>query len=289
MNRSSNKVLGEITEFFNSEGVTSPEAKSLHILSKCTQQDYSKIRADRCVVYESQYREALSMAKKHVCEGVPIQYLTNQAPFRYLDLYVDERVLIPRPESEMIVDIVKFYLKEHNVVNPLIADIGTGSGAIAISFAYELDKCEVVASDISKQAIEVATINADKYQVGEHISFLECDCLSGFEYFQHSRNHFDCIVSNPPYIPTPVYLSLDSSVKDNEPRVALDGGEDGLVVFDKILEQCKWMINDRGLFVFELHETCLESAAIRAKEAGLANVSIIKDLTGRDRFLVALG
>ncbi len=289
MDRRSNIVLGEITSYLSSSNVVSADRVALLILSKCTNESIANIRLEKFLVTQENYEKSWSLAKKLVEDHIPVQYLLGEASFRYLDLYVDDRVLIPRPESEMLVDIVKFFIEQNDIKNPLIADIGTGSGNLAISFAHEIESCEVVASDISAGAIEVAQRNAKKYGVEKKISFLECDCLAEFKYFQHSRNHFDCIVSNPPYIPTSVCKKLDRSIKDREPTVALDGGEDGLDVFRKILRKCRWMVREGGLFAFELHETTLDASASIAEKAGLSKVSIISDLAGKERFLVALG
>ena len=289
MGGNANTVLAELTALLSRENVESPVSIAKLILTDRTGYSNAELIVDDVYITQEQYIEVKRVANAVAFDRVPVQYALNQASFRYLDLCVDERVLIPRPESEMIVDIAKFYLQENNIERPLIADIGTGSGALAISFAHEIEDCEVVASDISSEALQVARANAEYYSLLDKITFLECDCLSSFEYFQHSRNHFDCIVSNPPYIPTKVYEKLDSLVIDNEPRIALDGGLDGLDIFRKILEQCRWMIEDGGLFVFELYETCLDLASELARSAGLKRVSVMKDLAGKDRFLVAVG
>ena len=220
-----------------------------------------------------------------VAFGEPVQQVLGHAPFRFLDVNVNKSVLIPRPESEMLVDITAFYLKENGAKNPLIADVGTGSGCLAVSFATEIEGAEVYATDVSESALEVAKENAEKYGVSDKITFEKCSCLDNFDYFQHAKNHFSAIVSNPPYVPTGLIKRLPENVKRYEPLVALDGGPDGLEVFKKILVQARTLVDKNGLILFELHETCLEDAKQLAMRAGLEKVSVIKDLVGKDRYL----
>ena len=130
--------------------------------------------------------------------------------------------------------------------------------------------------------------NAEKYDVANRITFEQCSCLSNFEYFQHAKNQFSAIVSNPPYVPTSVIEELPENVRRFEPMVALDGGADGLGIFREIVLEGRTLLDVGGLMLLELHETCLEIAKEFAIEAGLNNVSIMKDLAGKNRYLAAV-
>lgn len=277
-----------IANYFKDCGIDNADNLSRYIISEVLGMSYAKalLKKPMLKLWEC---DKIDDACNRVSQGEPVQYVFGRAHFRYLELEVTPDVLIPRPETEMMVDIVAYYLKKKGVKWPLLADIGTGSGALAVSFAVEFEESIVYATDVSKKALTVAARNAKKYDQLENIYFEHCSCLDNFEYFQHSRNHFDAIVSNPPYVPTEVCKKLPRDVRDYEPMLALDGGEDGLDVYRKILKSTRGMLEPGGLYLFELHETCLGEAKKIALDAGLTNVSIIKDLAGKDRFLAAIG
>ncbi len=283
------EYLIHLTSALLDAGVNDPSSVAKMILCGVLDKKISEILTGECELTDTQQQKVEEIARSVAEKGIPVQYAIGKASFRYIDLLVDERVLIPRPESEMIVDIVKFFLKENDIQEPLLADIGTGSGAIAISLALEVESSHVFATDVSSDAIDVATVNASLCQASKSITFEVCTSLDAFEYYQHGKNTFDCIVSNPPYIPQKVYDRLPNNVKDFEPKGALLGGEDGLDVFREILNKTRWLISDGGLFVFELFEDSLDSAKKIAQTSDLKDVSIIKDLAGKDRFLVARG
>lgn len=279
------KYLVDYFEFYH---IVNADGLARMIISEVTGMPYAKALMKKPYLISEECARIDGICERVVI-GEPIQYIFGHAPFRFLDLKVTPDVLIPRPETEMMVDIANYYLREHKVEKPLIADVGTGSGAIAISCATEIHGSEVYATDVSDAALAIAESNAKAYGVEDRISFEKCDALEGFEYFQHGRNLFDCIISNPPYIPTDVYLSLGRTVREFEPKLALDGGEDGLDIFRKILDSGRDLIAENGLFLFELHETCLEAAAAYAYSKGLKNVKIMKDLAGKNRYLAAVG
>lgn len=279
------KYLIDYFEFYH---LINAESLARIIISEITGMSYSKALLKKPYLTFEECNRIDAICERVVMHE-PIQYIFGHAPFRYLDLKVTPDVLIPRPETEMMVDIATYYFKKNNIKAPLIADVGTGSGALAISFAKEIADAEVYATDISERAIMVAEENARANGVYNRISFEVCDALEGFDYFQHGRNLFDCIVSNPPYIPTEVYLKLGREVKEYEPKLALDGGPDGLDIFRRILDSARDLIAENGLFLFELHETCLEEAAKYAESKGLTNVKILRDLAGKTRYLAAVG
>ena len=160
----------------------------------------------------------------------PLSYITGKAEFFKRQFSVDERVLIPRPESEQLVAQTINYVRKLGIEHPRIADIGTGSGAIAISIALEMPSAEVFATDISSEALKVAQMNAHK--LGAEVEFTQGNLMGTLQ------GKFDIIVSNPPYIQSQVIKSLEPEVR-REPRIALDGGPNGTEVISPLLEEIR--------------------------------------------------
>ncbi len=157
-------------------------------------------------------------------------------------------------------------------------EVGCGTGCIACSLAREAGT-QVVATDVSSEAVACARANVEMLGLEELVEIVECDCVEGVE------GAFDCLVSNPPYIPTAELAELPHEVTGFEPSLALDGGADGLVFFDRLVAEALPLVKDGGLFACELHETCLDEAARRLREAGCIDVKVTKDLVGRDRIV----
>lgn len=215
--------------------------------------------------------------------GEPLQYICGHAPFRYLDVKVKPGVLIPRPETEVLVDEVLSALQ--GVEAPRVADIGCGSGCIACALATEFPAVQVWATDISDMACELARENVVVLGVEERVRVIQCDLDAGIP--SELEGTFDALVSNPPYIPDEVMAKLPSEVKDFEPELALAGGADGLDVFRRLLASAKRLLKPAGLLAVELHEESLEHAQAQAEAQGFGEVRIVADLAGRPRILLA--
>ena len=205
----------------------------------------------------------------------PLQYITNSVNFYGIDLYVDERVLIPRFETEELVENTVKYLKD-NFNNPKVLDLCCGSGAIGIAIKNKVNDSIVTVSDISKDALDVARINIDKYNY--EIDTIESDLFSNI------INKYDCIISNPPYIKEDE--EIEDIVKNNEPNIALYAGKDGLLYYERILKEIKNYLNPKFLIAFEIGATQRDDL-INLINKYLDNVSIEtkKDLSGRDRMI----
>lgn len=216
-------------------------------------------------------------------QGEPLQYISGRAPFRYLDVAVRPGVLIPRPETEVLVDEVLRSLD--GVASPLVADIGCGSGCIACSVATELPASTVWATDISLVACDLTQENVCACEVEERVHIIECDLDAGIPHELHGT--FDVVASNPPYIPDAVMENLPHEVKDFEPELALAGGVDGLDVFRRLLVSAQRLLKPGGTLVVELHEGSLDGAKALACAHGFAEVRIVVDLAGKPRILVA--
>ncbi len=230
---------------------------------------------------DSDLLEAFSQGMKRYMDGEPIQYIKGKETFYGRDFIVNEDVLIPRYETEELVENILYriddYFDEYDSID--LCDIGTGSGAIGISLALEEPKLRVYASDISEKALDVAKTNANSLQAP--ITFYQGDMLQPF-----IDNHIkvDILVSNPPYIPN--NQEIESIVKDNEPHVALFGGNDGLYFYRKIFASAKEIIKDKALLAFEMgfDQRKLMDEALQYYFPDTP-YEIIKDLSGKDRML----
>lgn len=221
-----------------------------------------------------------------VSNHIPLQYITGVAEFYGREFGLNSSTLIPRPETEELVALV---VNEHRSSQKTaatdllqIADIGTGSGVIAISLALELPQSCVTAYDISPQAIGQASINARAN--GATILFLEQDILSTAAL----DSNYDIIVSNPPYVRESERQMMHNRVLLHEPATALFVADiDPLVFYIKISELAKESLKERGVLYFEINEALAAETATAVERAGLKNVIIIKDMFGKDRFIKA--
>lgn len=209
-----------------------------------------------------------------IIDGTPLQYITNYQEFMGYEFYVDENVLIPQPDTEILVQEVIEIAKSKEDIK--ILDICTGSGCIGISLQKELNNVQVTLSDISLQALEIAKKNA-KINGGENnIKFTQSNM------FENITEKYDIIVSNPPYIETDVIKTLDKAVQ-NEPHIALDGGEDGLKFYRILIQEGMKYLNESGYLCMEIGYNQKEKimALIKENEAYCK-----KDLSGNDRIIV---
>lgn len=222
------------------------------------------------------YNGNINDAIKRLEAGEPVQYIVGNVDFYGYELDVNKNVLIPRRETEELVEEVIKRSKTFN--NPVIIDVGTGSGAIAISLSKEL-KIHVYASDISDKAIEVAKINVDKTKA--NVTLLNGDMLK--PYIDNNIK-VDILVSNPPYIKE--NEEIEDIVKDNEPHLALYAKNNGLEFYESILKDAKEVLNDKYLIAFEIGETQGEDIkALAPKYLGNVNVEIKRDLSDKNRFV----
>ena len=214
-----------------------------------------------------------------IINGKPIQYITNEQEFMKLKFYVDENVLIPQPDTEILVEKVIDEFKDKEVK---ILDLCTGSGAIAVSLAKYIKKSNIIATDISNKAIQIAKLNSEKNLVHKKIKFILSDMFKNIK-----NNTFDLIVSNPPYVKTDVINNLEKSVQ-NEPNIALDGGEDGLKFYKIIAENAYKFLNNNGKLYLEIGFDQKENVInLLQKTYKYNEITCIKDLAGNDRLIIA--
>lgn len=214
----------------------------------------------------------------------PLQYITGYAEFYGRRFIVTKDVLIPRPETELIIDEVKKYYNGSEKFSLL--DIGTGSGNIAITVQKEIPSAKVFATDISYSAISIAQLNSRMCGLKNDFFLLCSDLFSAFK--PHSE--FDFIVANPPYIPTERIKSLQPEIRTYEPEEAIDGGLDGLVKIRKIILSAWHYLKKNGKLIMEIDATQGESVLSLAEETNMYRYpELKKDLAGFDRFLITTG
>ena len=270
------KLFTKALDLLKSSGIENVEYDIKAILTDTFGLDLNKFILDMDNEFEpdkdleAKYLSRIEKRKMHI----PLQYIINKQNFYGLDFYVDESVLIPRYDTENIVDRIVKDCKENKCLSVL--DLCTGSGCIAVS----LKKCgfeKVYAADISDKALAVAKHNSKLNNAD--IIFLQSDLYENFP----KEIRFDIIVSNPPYISTDEIARIEKQVRDFEPKLALDGGRDGLDFYKKIINLSKNFLNNKGRLYLEIGYDQSKDVVDLAKKEGYDNIVIIKDLSGRDR------
>ena len=228
-------------------------------------------------------RETLRTFVKRTLEHEPVQYIVGKAWFNGLEFSVNSSTLIPRTCTETIVDQCLHYCSNNTFENePKIADIGTGSGCIAISIAVHLSPCSIIASDISEDALLLASENADIHGVQDTISCVQGDGLSTIQH----QGPFDVICSNPPYIPDAEMEQLAPNVKQWEPKLALSGGQNGLQVIGPMIETAPALLHSGGMLLLELAaSTKSQVLELACSNNDYQDATILRDRFGDDRFL----
>jgi release factor-specific protein-(glutamine-N5) methyltransferase len=232
-------------------------------------------------------RTHLREGVKRRAAGEPLQYVTGEVAFRHLVLKVRPGVLIPRPETEVLVDAALPGVDAAIAArgSALVADLCTGSGCIALSIAQERPDARVLATDISPAAIAVAAENTERLGMLDRVDVLEGDLFASLP--ESAKGLLDLVVSNPPYIPSADVPDLPSEVAGFEPHLALDGGEDGLDFFRRIISAGReWLRPQGGSIAVELDERRVRQAAQEALQ-WYQDVRVVPDLTGRDRIVTA--
>lgn len=228
---------------------------------------------------EDQEKYFLEMMKDRLNQR-PIAYILGNREFMGLDFFVKEGVLIPRPDTETLVEEIINICNNKTGLN--ILDIGTGSGAITVSLAKYLDKSHIVSVDISDIALEIAFKNAVSNKVDERIDFIKSDVFSNVS----RENKFDIIVSNPPYIKKSDIDGLDRQVKDFEPYNALEGGEDGLDFYRKITRESREFLNENGILAYEVGHDQASDVSKIMQQNGFKGIYTKSDLQGFERVVI---
>lgn len=237
-----------------------------------------EMKVDKEIV-DKYYEEIYELNK-----SIPIQYIIKNQEFMGLDFYVDSNVLIPQPDTEILVEkVLELYNNNYkNKNNVSILDLCTGSGAIAVALAKNItEKVEIYGSDISNEALQIANLNK-KNNNATNVNFFQSDMFKNMENLK-----FDIIVSNPPYIKTEIISTLDKEVRE-EPYIALDGGIDGLDFYKIIIDNACDFLNDKGYICLEIgYDQKKDVIELITNSKKYEEVETINDLSGNDRCIIA--
>jgi len=268
-------------ELFVSNDVPSPRlnAELLMMLVLGRERAYLYAHPDRELTAEEEFNYDRIIEER--ARGVPTQYITGHQEFWGLDLLVTPAVLIPRPETEHVVETVLELVKQMKPASNFeLVDVGTGSGAIALALASELPHAELHACDISDDALEIARVNTARLGLEGRIQFRKSDLLSAY-----SGEMFDFVISNPPYVGDSEADKVQKQVREFEPKIAVFSGEEGLDIYRRLVPEAEQALNPGGWFVCEIGF----SAEAKVKELlnGWADIQVTPDLQGIPRVIAA--
>lgn len=243
--------------------------------------------ADPGKMLEKEKAEEYKQLIRQRAEHIPLQHITHQAYFMGFEFYVNENVLIPRQDTETLVEKALEILQGQD--KPRILDMCTGSGCILLSILAMKENAIGTGADVSDKALLVAKRNAEGLNVADRAEFVESDLFLS-PFFKETTGKevplYDILISNPPYIRSAVIDDLMEEVKGHDPRIALDGHEDGLYFYRRIVSEGKAYLREEGWMLFEIGYDQGEDVSTLLKEAGFIHVQVIKDLAGLDRVVL---
>ncbi|MEM1011305.1 MAG: peptide chain release factor N(5)-glutamine methyltransferase [Planctomycetota bacterium] len=277
------RLLGSTADYLTKRRVDSPRLAAEMLIGHVLKLSRIELYTRYDDVPDDASRTKLRDLVRRAGEHEPVQYLVESGGFFGFEVKVTPAVLIPRPDTETLIDIVVRRLAgaDRKGQELRVADVCTGSGIVAIALAKSLSKATIVATELSEEAAEVARANVDKLGLTDRIDVRVGDLLEGID------GDFDVIASNPPYIPTSAIASLDANVRDYEPHVALDGGDDGLDVLRRLLAGSSDRLRPGGFLATEMQHDQGDALTSLATDSGWQGVRVVRDLAGHDRVLVA--
>jgi release factor glutamine methyltransferase len=284
-----NNSLSALIAFYHSELNSNYEESEIDAIVELVLEHYLNYSKTDIIVKRNENINQSDLLKLYFCckelkNNTPIQYVLKEAWFYNLKFYVNQHVLIPRPETEELVDVI---LKENKEALSFL-DIGTGSGCIPIAIKNTNNKSNVYACDISADALLVAKKNSEINEILIHL--IEVDILNNKAVEEKFETTFDVIISNPPYIKFDEKDQLSKNVTDNEPHIALFvNGADDILFYKKIIDLCKQKLNSGGKLYFELNPLTAEDVLAYANNSKIfKHRELIKDMSGKLRFLRAV-
>ncbi len=257
-------------------GIEDAALEAKYIVSHVLNTDIHRIYLDKALLVAPRDKRRIARLVRRRISGVPVQYLLRSQDFYGLTFTVDRRVLIPRPETELLVETALSYLPASRPSR--ILDLCTGSGCIAVAMKHQRPDCDVTASDISRGALQVARKNAAQNRT--HVRFIRSDLMKKID------ETFNIIVSNPPYIHPADYQFLDPKVSGFEPRLALVGGEDGLTLIRRIIASAGGHLTAGGYLMLEIGFDQREAVTHLFKSNGFDEIKYFSDYVGFDRIVV---
>lgn len=269
-------VLEWTTRYFGDKGIQEPRLEADLLLAHAIQKDRVFLYANYDIPLNREERDKYKELIVRRVRQEPLAYITGEKEFMSLSFKVTPEVLIPRPETELLVETALDLVRDKS--NPRICDVGTGSGCIAVSLAYYLPQAQVMATDISPAALQVARENAARHEAA-----VEFACGSLLEPCQDQK--YDLIVANLPYVADREYAGLETGIREYEPIQALVAGEDGLDLYRCLLPQSLQHLHSQGYLLMEISPPQAEAAIALA--SCFDQVVMHKDLTGRNRLLQA--
>jgi release factor glutamine methyltransferase len=264
-------------EQLRSAGVSEPRREALRIWGELNGIGLAETLLDSEPGTQAELAARFQAAIRRRAAGEPLQYVTGQTGFRHLALHSDRRALIPRPETEGLVELLL-----ERVRRGVVADIGTGSGCIALSLALEGEFQSILAVDCSGEALALARLNHHLLEAPPVVHFVRGDLGTSI-----ASESLDALIANPPYLTLEEYERLDPAVREWEPALALSGGSDGLEATTRLLDEGRRTLRPGGWLALEVDSTRGSTAAHLASGLGWDDVSLHLDLFGRERYLLA--
>ncbi len=274
-------VLAETRQTLESSGITEAALDARVLVKAALGISQTELLTEQDRQVDSETRKKLDEFVGRRAQREPLQYITGSVEFYGRDFSVDRRVLVPRPETELLVEQAVRRVKECRVEAPRVLDIGTGSGVLAVTMVAEVPSARVVATDVSADALEIATANAHRLGVSGRITFVETSLAYDLE------ERFDIVVCNPPYVLSGFLDGPDVQPElVFEPRLALDGGTDGMDIYRQLLPQLDAVLSPAGAAYIEIDPPVAGHCLALAKQlAPAAAVSVLTDLSGLERCL----
>jgi release factor glutamine methyltransferase len=271
------EAIEKASEILKKNNIETPAKEAGVLLAFVMCKDVSWLYAHPECTLSTEQAERYEQIVKKRSAGMPYQYITNKQEFMSLDFYVNPSCLIPRPETEIIVEAALLWIKSNPEPSIRVVDIGTGSGAIAVSIAKYCETAFVDAIELSKEALQVAEINAERHNVKSRIKFIHEDFLQW-----EPGTPYSVVLSNPPYIRSGQLCSLMPGVRDYEPHTALDGGKDGLLFYKCISRKINRLLMPGGAIFVEVGIG--QAGHVRKYFTGQSlKTEVYKDLAGIDR------
>lgn len=279
------EIISLTSGYLNTHGVPEAEVAAELLAARLLKCGRGLLASRLADVPPESHLEAMRRGMRRLAAGEPVQYVLGEWDFRTLTLKCDKRALIPRPETEELVTrVLKFLKGTAGGARPLVVDVCTGSGCIALSLAKEFPDAMYLGTDISPDAIALATENAARCGLSEKVKFAVADGLDDFDEPQS----VDVIVSNPPYIPSAECLTLDPRITRHEPMNALDGGVAGLDFYERFIGDAVNLLKPGGAIFFEIGDGQGPALKQLFFDFGFNDIRIESDYAGHDRYASAI-
>jgi release factor glutamine methyltransferase len=280
------RLLGWVTDFFTQKAVDSPRLSAELLISHVLGLNRIELYTNFDRPLSKPQLDRLHQLVKQAVQNEPVAYLIGRCEFYSLEFKVTRDCLIPRPETELLVERAIEFLR-HRPGKQLVCDLCTGSGCIAVAIAKNVTDTELYATDISDAALQIAIQNAQKQNVAERIKFLQGDLFEPL-IPQMDKCRFDLVVCNPPYVTGSEYETLERNIKDYEPADALLGGADGLEMYRKICERAEQFLKPDSALMFEIGYAQGKSVTALLEQTKLFTDAVVeKDLQNNDRIIIA--